>query len=885
MQGDAEVGRGLWLSVAVLVLAAPAAVGGALVPDLAPVPLPAPSDEDAGPATSDVETPPREPLAVRATIEPTTEPRTVVATVAWEADDSFVGGVLRLEPHGGLSPVSGVPEPVSLGPAERMGERVLALRAEGDGPFALHATLDGTFVAMSYRKTSVAAFHYDAGGAYVPGVPGAGDAAGVDVFGGVLPGPAAPASGGGPTPQATCTTTFTVHYTTSSGTSIPSGKRGLPVRGLEVNIRNSANTILQTRYTNANGDASFTITADPCNSFNILRQMIYKDGSTEKLRGTNLASTLLTGTTTQFTVANGGTVYWSVSEGHTGSAYMLGQFVESYEETKADGYTMTPVQYRWTQNQARSSGCTTCYEGGNPGTIWMNGTDQDEYSDWETYHEYGHHVQYNLAGSLPGSSYGNHNCTDCHRWDSVHGTLGSAFKEAWANFYVGLIRDTASIGIGDLEDPNVGRTDNVNLDNWGPFREGAIAGALWDAKKGSGVTRADFYQTLDQNPADVHRFFQQWGLLSNPASSTFQAAMEGLHMAASGDGDSYVDAGNTHAAATGVTVGNNDGSITYETHETTVDRNDYYSFSASSGQQIQVTMAPQSGKDLDLYLYNPSGTLKGQSTNGGGASESITFTADSTGSWRFAVVSYTSAEAQGRYTYTLSVGTPNDLGSVTITSVPSTVSPGAGFSVCWDVTGSGTISHTGVHHGTSSGSYPSHTTAQSGTAPANFCASLTAPSSGSVYLRAHAQGPNDDLTSSEARVEVVVAQNDCGSGGDAGGSHSSAYGVGTPPRSCGGTITPTDIEDWYKFPITIGETITISMTPASGQDFDLCLYNPSGTQVGTCSTAGSGSTDTVSATATVGGDWRAKIYYYGGGGGAYSFSVSACVLNVVVCVG
>jgi len=93
----------------------------------------------------------------------------------------------------------------------------------------------------------------------------------------------------------------------------------------------------------------------------------------------------------------------------------------------------------------------------------------------------------------------------------------------------------------------------------------------------------------------------------------------------------------------------------------TSDRDDYYSFSVTSGSKIDVTMIPPYGADFDIYLYNPSGNEKAKSAQDKGYTEIISYTADSSGEWRIKVRQYGS----GAGTYSLSVITPikqNDCG-------------------------------------------------------------------------------------------------------------------------------------------------------------------------------------------------------------------------------
>jgi len=120
---------------------------------------------------------------------------------------------------------------------------------------------------------------------------------------------------------------------------------------------------------------------------------------------------------------------------------------------------------------------------------------------------------------------------------------------------------------------------------------------------------------------------------------------------------------------------------------------------------------------------------------------------------------------------------------------------------------------------------------------------------------------------------VAITQNDAGTGGDAGNSFSSATSIS--PSSYKGTLyqsNPTDTDDYYQFYAESGQKIYISLTPPSGVDFDLQLYNPAGS-LKAGSYLGAGYAESVSYTADLTGYWRTRIYI-DSGEGQYSFYVS-----------
>jgi hypothetical protein len=94
---------------------------------------------------------------------------------------------------------------------------------------------------------------------------------------------------------------------------------------------------------------------------------------------------------------------------------------------------------------------------------------------------------------------------------------------------------------------------------------------------------------------------------------------------------------------------------------------------------------------------------------------------------------------------------------------------------------------------------------------------------------------------------VTITQNDAGTGGDAGDSFSTATLIGTGSHK-GTLYLSTDENDYYKFYADSGKTIYVSVTPPSGCDFDLQLYDPNG-YLKAGSYYGAGYADSVSYTA------------------------------------
>gem|GEM_PF-3494776 len=120
------------------------------------------------------------------------------------------------------------------------------------------------------------------------------------------------------------------------------------------------------------------------------------------------------------------------------------------------------------------------------------------------------------------------------------------------------------------------------------------------------------------------------------------------------------------------------------------------------------------------------------------------------------------------------------------------------------------------------------------------------------------------------RISVVTFPNDAGSPGDAGGDFASALAISS--GSYTGYLAGSDTDDFYKFPVTAGQRIDISVTPPASADFDLYLYNPGETGKAS-STLGTGAADSVSYVADSSGYWYADVSLYDGAGN-YSLTVS-----------
>ena len=96
----------------------------------------------------------------------------------------------------------------------------------------------------------------------------------------------------------------------------------------------------------------------------------------------------------------------------------------------------------------------------------------------------------------------------------------------------------------------------------------------------------------------------------------------------------------------------------------------------------------------------------------------------------------------------------------------------------------------------------------------------------------------------------------------------------TPGRGRNGELSSTDDEDWYDFSVCVGQEIHITMTPPSGFDFDIGLWDDTEVELATSTNSGDAS-ESIIYTSTYSGQYYFRIHYISGSGvGRYSFDVT-----------
>lgn len=94
-----------------------------------------------------------------------------------------------------------------------------------------------------------------------------------------------------------------------------------------------------------------------------------------------------------------------------------------------------------------------------------------------------------------------------------------------------------------------------------------------------------------------------------------------------------------------------------------------------------------------------------------------------------------------------------------------------------------------------------------------------------------------------------------------------------PGRGVTGKLSVTDDEDWYFFSVCTGQTIQISMTPSTGYDFDIGLWDNDGVERANSTNAGS-TPESISYVVDYTGRWYFQILFISGPSqGSYTFGV------------
>jgi serine protease len=104
---------------------------------------------------------------------------------------------------------------------------------------------------------------------------------------------------------------------------------------------------------------------------------------------------------------------------------------------------------------------------------------------------------------------------------------------------------------------------------------------------------------------------------------------------------------------------------------------------------------------------------------------------------------------------------------------------------------------------------------------------------------------------------------------EANNSLATAQAISVNPATVAGTVATTSDTDYFKLTVGAGKTLTSTLTPNASSDYDLYLYNSSGSQLAS-SINGTGQVDQIVRTNSAGSavTWYVRVRYYSGGTGA-----------------
>jgi serine protease len=136
----------------------------------------------------------------------------------------------------------------------------------------------------------------------------------------------------------------------------------------------------------------------------------------------------------------------------------------------------------------------------------------------------------------------------------------------------------------------------------------------------------------------------------------------------------------------------------------------------------------------------------------------------------------------------------------------------------------------------------------------------------------------------DANAAVTAATGGGGGGGttptpvaevESNNTRGTAQLVSVNPALVNGRIASTSDTDYYRVSLGAGKTLTSTLTPPSTADYDLYVYNASGSLI-TSSTNGTGAVDTASVVnnGTSAATVYVRVRYYSGGSGNYTLRLS-----------
>jgi hypothetical protein len=271
------------------------------------------------------------------------------------------------------------------------------------------------------------------------------------------------------------------------------------------------------------------------------------------------------------------------------------------------------------------------------------------------------------------------------------------------------------------------------------------------------------------------------------------------------------------------------------------------------------------------YKLNSSSTWTSFSAAQTGTSANLTgLTSGSLYDWRVAATcaSGTSSPAAAQFTTTSTAtcNAPTGLASSAITSSGATVS--------WTAV-SGAVSYAVDYKTNASSTWTSYSTAQTGAS-----ANITGLASSTLYDWRVITNCSSGSSTPAAAQFTTSAVSSCATAFEPNETQATAAAITSGVANTAAISTSTDV-DYYKITTTATSNIVYNLAGPSGVDYDLYVYNSSGTQIG--ASEGTTATESVSLSSQAAGTYSIKVIGYNGANSATCYTITATATTVTGC--
>lgn len=326
------------------------------------------------------------------------------------------------------------------------------------------------------------------------------------------------------------------------------------------------------------------------------------------------------------------------------------------------------------------------------------------------------------------------------------------------------------------------------------------------------------------------------------------------------------------------------------------DASDWYSFSGESGQRVQVELEPNSAARYAVCLHRPTGaSATCAAPAGAGAPRSLDHTLTEKGEWRLAV---TSEAGEGSYWLNLRAlwggqndcATGSDAPNTHASAVPrvmpisscSASLPAGDFDDYYKVglTAGQVLEVQAIPNGAADFAVcvfrpddASFNTARCSAAPGKGVVEdvrVDVSQTGDWRILVWTVTGSGSYTLTARAGAAPAPTNDCGTSTDAGSTFAGATAIRLP-ANCPAALSSTSDVDWFSFPVSSGDVISLHVDPFYGVRTTSCLFKPNGAA---SSCIGPDGPESVRLVADASGSWRVRVTtdYYPGG---YQLVVSA----------